>query len=100
MTPGAEVSLQYKYSVNFCECPNCYTQGMVGIYGHPPTQCFWNLGSDFTCKPTQNTVTQKFSAPMQPGTHFFRFTRDYQVNKCITDQQLDPSSTFAAICVK
>lgn len=100
VAPGADVALQYTWKVNFCECPNCYTQAMVGIWGHPPTQCFWNLGSDYNCKPSQNTAMQVFKAPMQPGTYFFRFTRDYEVNKCVTDKQLGPETAFAAICVK
>ena len=40
VAPGADVALQYAWQVNFCECPGCYTQAMVGIYGHPPTQSF------------------------------------------------------------
>jgi len=97
---GAAVKLQYTWKVNFCECPNCYTQAMVGLDGHPPAQCFWNLGIEYNCDAYQDSATQMFTAPMQAGTYLFRFTRDYQVNKCVTDKELAPQSAFAAICVK
>ncbi|MBK7826933.1 MAG: thrombospondin type 3 repeat-containing protein [Nannocystis sp.] len=99
VAPGANISLQYTWKVNFCECPGCYTQAMVGIVGQPPVQCFWNLGVEYNCHGYQDTEVQGFQAPNQAGTYVFRFNRDYQDNWCNPNKELD-SPIFAAFCVK
>jgi hypothetical protein len=99
VAPGASFSLQYTWNVYFCECESCYTQGMVGIAGQPPVQCFWNWGIEFNCDGYQGTETQQFQAPNQPGTYVFRFNRDFEKNWCNPNKGLD-SPVFAAFCVK
>lgn len=99
VTPGATVSVAYHWAVNFCECSGCVTQGMVGIVGHPPGQCFYNAGKDMNCMTQEGDVVQDFVAPTEPGVHPIRAIRTYEY-ACTTDLPLeDPSVEFAALCV-
>lgn len=101
VSPGALVSLQYHWKVNFCECKDCVAQGMVGLAGYPPNQCFYNTYNNWgNCKTYQADALQLFKAPAQPGMYFFRFRRTWEFG-CVEEAKLeDPATEFAAICVK
>lgn len=99
VAPGATVTLAYHWKVNFCECPNCVVQGMVGIAEHPPGLCFYNSGAAKNCMTWEGDKTEEFVAPMEPGLYRLRAARTYEF-ACMPDEPLiDPSAEFAAICV-
>ena len=97
VAPGAMFSVQFDWSLNFCECPNCATQALTGIGGIPGSQCFYNKGSKDNCKPWQGNATHTYQAPMQPNTYFVRFSR-YWRNFCPNDIDVG-GPAFAAFCV-
>ena len=100
VAPGSQFTLAYQWAVNFCACANCYTQGMVGISGHPPGQCFYNWGEEKNCMSWDGEETQVFTAPNEPGLYYLRAARTWDF-KCIENAELsDESAEFAAICVK
>lgn len=101
VAPGALFSLKYHWKANFCECKICIPQGMVGLAGYPPNQCFYNPYSNLgNCKTHEKDTEQLFKAPAQPGMYFFRFRRTWEFG-CVGDATLeDPKTEFAAICVK
>lgn len=101
VAPNAQVALSYTWAAHFCQCDDCVTQGMVGLAGYPPSQCFHSPPNNKSnCKNIGGNTTQLFKAPAQPGTYFFRFRRTWEYS-CIKDATLeDPLTEFAAICVK
>lgn len=100
VAPGSQFSLTYAWDVNFCNCGGCYTQGMVGISGHPPGQCFYNWGSEKNCMDWDGQETHTFTAPNEPGLYYLRAARTWDF-MCIENAELsDASAEFAAICVK
>lgn len=56
-------------------------------------------GVEYNCNGYQDTEVQGFQAPNQVGTYVFRFNRDYKVDECNPNKELD-SPIFAAFCVK
>jgi len=99
--PGAIFTLTYHWQLNFCECQNCVTQGMVGLADYPPNQCFFNpLNNLVNCTPWQGDALQLFKAPAQPGMYFFRFRRTWEFACVVGAPLIHPETQFAAICVK
>ncbi len=100
VAPGSEFTLAYAWAVNFCACPECYTQGMVGISGHPPGQCFYNWGTEKNCMDWDGDASQKFTAPSEPGIYYLRAARTWDYECKVNTDLEDESAEFAAICVK
>ena len=98
--PGETFTLKYSWAVNFCACPGCVTQGMVGISEHPPAQCFYNSGNQDNCKDWSGAEEQIFTAPADPGLYRLRSRRTWEY-ECKPQAPLESiESEFAAICVK
>lgn len=100
VAPGSVFTVSYDWSVNFCECPNCVTQGMIGVAGRPPGQCFYNAGEVGNCKDHADAEVQQFTAPLEPGVYRLQSWRTWEYNCEPGKFEGDPGGEFAAICVK
>lgn len=99
VAPGASFTVSFSWQANFCECPGCVTQGMIGITDQLPGQCFYDRGSDANCKDWHDQATLTFVAPTEPGLYTLRAARTWEYGCEPGKFQGDPALEFAAICV-